>query len=83
MAEPAPGEKEVQILRPEAGNRLTLDISSLESILLADDVKDKPVVVVSVAGAYRKGKSFLLGFFSAVYAQRQQDQLATRFECRT
>lgn len=63
MAEPAPGEKEVQILRPEAGNRLTLDISSLERILLANDVKDKPVVVVSVAGAYRKGKSFLLGFF--------------------
>lgn len=63
MAEPAEGEKEVQILRPEAGNRLTLDISSLERILLADDVKDKPVVVVSVAGAYRKGKSFLLGFF--------------------
>lgn len=62
MAEPAPDEKEVQILRPDAENGLTLDISSLESILLANDVKDKPVVVVSVAGAYREGKSFLLGF---------------------
>ena len=33
---------------------------SLESILLAENVINKPVVVISVAGAFRKGKSFLL-----------------------
>ena len=36
---------------------------ALERILLDPEVRDKKVVVVSVAGAFRKGKSFLLDFF--------------------
>uniref|UniRef100_A0A1I7X9R6 GB1/RHD3-type G domain-containing protein n=1 Tax=Heterorhabditis bacteriophora TaxID=37862 RepID=A0A1I7X9R6_HETBA len=41
-----------------------LNISSLEKILLDPKVADKKVVaVIGVAGAYRKGKSFLLNFF--------------------
>uniref|UniRef100_A0A3Q3ENT5 Atlastin GTPase 2 n=1 Tax=Kryptolebias marmoratus TaxID=37003 RepID=A0A3Q3ENT5_KRYMA len=39
-----------------------LDTGALEKILLQDHVKDLNVVVVSVAGAFRKGKSFLLDF---------------------
>lgn len=31
--------------------------------MLHADVKDNPVMIVSIAGALRKGKSFLLGFF--------------------
>lgn len=27
------------------------------------DVKAYPVVIISIAGSFRKGKSFLLGFF--------------------
>lgn len=44
------------------GRKLELDDIALGRILLADHVKDKPVVVVAVAGAFRKGKSFLLNF---------------------
>ena len=40
-----------------------LNERALESILLSNEVRDKKVVVVSVAGALRKGKSFLLNYF--------------------
>ena len=40
-----------------------LDEEALTEILLDERVRDKNVVVVSVAGAFRKGKSFLLDFF--------------------
>lgn len=39
-----------------------LDTKALEQILLTPEVRDMEVVVLSVAGAFRKGKSFLLDF---------------------
>lgn len=39
-----------------------LDTEALAQILLAPQIRDKHVVVLSVAGAFRKGKSFLLDF---------------------
>ena len=47
-----------------------LDEEALESILLDPRVRDKKVVVLTVAGAFRKGKSFLLDFFLR-YLDRQ------------
>ena len=44
-------------------HKFQLDEESLESILLQQEVKECDVVVVSVAGAFRKGKSFILNFF--------------------
>ncbi|PAV64808.1 hypothetical protein WR25_01040 [Diploscapter pachys] len=40
-----------------------LNIQALEQVLLDPSVADKKVSVIGVAGAYRKGKSFLLNFF--------------------
>ena len=40
----------------------SLDQEALERLLLQEEVVDLNVVVVSVAGAFRKGKSFLLDF---------------------
>ncbi|XP_064456873.1 atlastin-3-like [Ornithodoros turicata] len=48
------------VIHDAANNTFTLDENALRRILLHDDVKDKPVAVVSVAGAMRKGKSFML-----------------------
>ncbi|KAH7940184.1 hypothetical protein HPB52_022099 [Rhipicephalus sanguineus] len=53
---------ELQIVRT-SDECIELDESALKRLLLDERVKDKPVAVVSVAGAFRTGKSFLLGFF--------------------
>ncbi|XP_065833260.1 atlastin-1-like [Oscarella lobularis] len=60
---PTTDEKAVQVVVAKDDHTFELDVEALESILLRDDVKDKTVAVVSVAGAFRKGKSFLLNFF--------------------
>jgi len=39
-----------------------LDEEALNQILNKEEIRDKPVCIISVAGAFRKGKSFLLNF---------------------
>ncbi|XP_073994590.1 atlastin-like isoform X2 [Rhodnius prolixus] len=58
-----PYETAVQIVLSKADHKFELDERALEELLLRPDVKDRSVVVVSVAGAFRKGKSFILDFF--------------------
>ena len=53
----------VQIVVVADDHTFNLDEEKLESILLQPDIQNKCAVVVSVAGAFRKGKSFLLDFF--------------------
>lgn len=53
----------VQVVVANEDHTFHLDEEALEQVLLKPNVKDKRVVVVSVAGAFRKGKSFLLDFF--------------------
>ncbi|XP_011693714.1 PREDICTED: atlastin isoform X2 [Wasmannia auropunctata] len=59
----ADGGRPVQVVLAHPDHTFELDEDALSEILLQDDVKDRSVVVVSVAGAFRKGKSFLLDFF--------------------
>ncbi|XP_048486326.1 atlastin [Plutella xylostella] len=53
----------VSVVLPGPEHSFTLAEEALAELLLRDDVRDRPVVVISVAGAFRKGKSFLLDFF--------------------
>lgn len=62
-------EEEVEVARPvqivvadEEEHSFSLQEEALERLLLQEEVRDLHVVVVSVAGAFRKGKSFLLDF---------------------
>lgn len=50
------------VLAREDDHDFELDEEALERILLQEHVRDLGIVVVSVAGAFRKGKSFLLDF---------------------
>uniref|UniRef100_A0A673IFD5 Atlastin-2-like n=1 Tax=Sinocyclocheilus rhinocerous TaxID=307959 RepID=A0A673IFD5_9TELE len=50
------------VISDEEHHQFSLDEEALEQILLQERVRDLRVVVVSVAGAFRKGKSFLLDF---------------------
>jgi len=53
----------VQILRPEPNGSYSVDRNQLEMVFGQGSIADLPVAVYSVAGAFRKGKSFLLNFF--------------------
>ncbi|GAU98315.1 hypothetical protein RvY_09478 [Ramazzottius varieornatus] len=52
----------IQIVITNEDHTFSLDEEALSSVLLRSDVVHKKVVIVSVAGAFRKGKSFLLDF---------------------
>lgn len=59
----------IQIVAP-VNHTFQLKSDELKSIFEQDDIKDRHVVVVSIAGKLRQGKSFLLNFFlKYLYAQ--------------
>nr|XP_021523876.1 atlastin-1 [Aotus nancymaae] len=60
--EPVKKAGPVQVLIVRDDHSFELDETALNRILLSEAVRDKEVVAVSVAGAFRKGKSFLMDF---------------------
>nr|XP_002127593.1 atlastin-2 [Ciona intestinalis] len=56
-------DQPIPIVVVDDDHRFCLDEEAISSILLKNDVMNLPVAVISVAGAFRKGKSFLLNFF--------------------
>uniref|UniRef100_A0A8C6TLG6 Atlastin GTPase 2 n=1 Tax=Neogobius melanostomus TaxID=47308 RepID=A0A8C6TLG6_9GOBI len=60
------------VVADEDEHSFSLQEEALERLLLREPVQDMSVVVVSVAGAFRKGKSFLLDFMLRyMYSQKQ------------
>lgn len=60
--EPDGRARPVQVLLVKDDHTFELDEAALSRILLAEEVRDRDVVAISVAGAFRKGKSFLMDF---------------------
>lgn len=52
-----------------------LNEDGLVSILNHEKAKDKPVVVISIAGDFRKGKSFMLNFFLRYLKAAEQGEI--------
>ncbi|XP_048830117.1 atlastin-1 isoform X3 [Brienomyrus brachyistius] len=52
----------VQVLIVKDDHSFELDEEALSRILLSEETREREVVAISVAGAFRKGKSFLLDF---------------------
>ncbi|XP_063627799.1 atlastin-like isoform X1 [Cydia splendana] len=68
LEKPAPpaaptGPRGVQVVNTGPDHTFILDEEALKELLHDEDIRERAVVVVSVAGAFRKGKSFLLDFF--------------------
>lgn len=55
--------KALQVIETGEEHTFLLNEETLAEVLLQDEIKDRFVCVISVAGAFRKGKSFLLDFF--------------------
>lgn len=54
----------VQIVRlDKTSNGLDLNLEALKEICFNEKCRDRPICVVSIAGDFRKGKSFMLNFF--------------------
>lgn len=61
--------KAIQIVAP-VDHSFQLKADELKPILESVEIRDRNVVVISIAGAFRQGKSFLLNFFiKYLYAQ--------------
>lgn len=45
-----------------ANSSLEFDKAALDSLLLHPEVQDRKIVVLSIVGAFRKGKSFFLDY---------------------
>lgn len=58
-----PQAESLQILKFTQDRMLKFWSKELENLLLKDGIKDREVAVISIAGAYRSGKSFMLNFF--------------------
>lgn len=56
-------QQPIQIVASEKHTFILQSLDRVERILNSAELKDRYVIVVSIAGALRTGKSFLLNFF--------------------
>jgi atlastin len=52
----------IKIINFAENCKIIVEQESMNKIFLHEDVKDRSIVILSVIGAFRKGKSFLLNY---------------------
>lgn len=57
-----PYGKSISVLKFAEDSKVIIEKSELDRMLLHQDVKNRKIVVVSIIGAFRKGKSFFLDY---------------------
>jgi len=55
-------ERCVHVVLPASGDRFELDVKAMQRVLLDPRVRDRHVVVLSIAGVQRLGKSLILNY---------------------
>ena len=55
-------ETNIHVVLPTSDNRFNLDVKAMQRVLLDPRVRDRHVVMLSVAGVQRLGKSFILNY---------------------
>ena len=68
----------VQIIRPDLNGTYSVDQNQLETVFGQESVADLPVAVYSVAGAFLKGKSFMLNFFIRFLTAATQEKVGSQ-----
>lgn len=70
----------IQVVVATESHSFELNIEALERLLLSEEVRDRHVCIVTVAGAFRKGKSFLLDFMLRYLNKKASGQRASDVE---
>ena len=52
----------IKVIEPQADHTFKMNSSALKAVLLSEEYKNRKVVVISITGAFRTGKSFLMNF---------------------
>lgn len=73
----------IQII-DQVDHSIKLNTEKLELILEHENIRNRHVVVISIAGAFRQGKSFLLNFFlKFLYAQVKSNEDNSKISFQT
>lgn len=74
------GDKAVQIVRPDPDKAsYCVNREQLENVFGQESVANVPGASYSVAGAFRKGKSFILNFFLDCLKTVDEDKVSIRW----
>lgn len=74
-----PYGKPMNLMKFDDEENIIIDAETLDNTFLHPEVKDRKIVAVSIVGAFRKGKSFLMDYALRYMYAHVSDQLYVNF----